>query len=94
MAEPTESTRALRVTGRVQGVGYRAWAAETARRRGLRGWVRNTDDGAVEIRLAGAAAALAAMREDLRRGPPAASVAAVEEIEGAPAPRDGFEIRS
>jgi acylphosphatase len=68
----------LVITGRVQGVGYRAWAIATARRLSLRGWVRNRSDGAVEALVAGPAEALAAMAAACWRGPAAARVAAVE----------------
>jgi len=67
----------LRITGRVQGVGYRAWALETARRLGLRGWVRNRADGSVEALVAGDDEAVAAMIEACREGPLAARVAEV-----------------
>ena len=67
----------LRITGRVQGVGYRAWAIDTARRLGLRGWVRNRADGSVEALATGHDDALAAMIEACREGPPAARVAEV-----------------
>ena len=67
----------LRITGRVQGVGYRAWAVETARRLGLRGWVRNRADGSVEAHITGGADAVAAMIEACRNGPPAARIAEV-----------------
>ncbi len=62
----------LRVTGRVQGVGYRAWALETASRLGLRGWVRNRSDGTVEALVIGAEDEVAAMIEACREGPFAA----------------------
>ncbi len=69
---------AVRVTGRVQGVWYRGWAQGEARRLGLRGWVGNQPDGSVAAVLAGPEAAVAAMLEAMRRGPPEARVAGVE----------------
>ncbi len=63
-----------RVTGRVQGVGFRAWAASEARALGLKGWVRNEPDGSVSALVAGETAAVDAMLERLRRGPAAAIV--------------------
>ncbi|SET69054.1 acylphosphatase [Oceanicella actignis] len=70
---------ALRLTirGRVQGVGYRAWAAGRGRALGLRGWVRNLPDGAVEAVAAGDPEALRAFAEACRAGPPAARVDSV-----------------
>ncbi len=68
----------LRVLGRVQGVGYRAWAIETARTLGLRGWVRNRSDGSVEMLLTGENNSIAAMIEKTPRGPPAARVDEVQ----------------
>jgi acylphosphatase len=59
----------LRISGRVQGVGYRAWAVRTAARLGPRGWVRNRADGTVEALLIGDEAAVAAMVDACRRGP-------------------------
>jgi acylphosphatase len=67
----------LRVTGRVQGVGYRAWAMQAGARLGLRGWVRNRADGSVEALVVGDDKAVAAMIEACRQGPFAARVAAV-----------------
>ena len=67
----------LRITGRVQGVGYRAWALQIATRLGLRGWVRNRADGSVEALVIGDADAVAAMIEACRDGPFAARVGEV-----------------
>ena len=67
-------TARLRITGRVQGVGYRDWVLRTARNLGLRGWVRNRTDGSVEALIAGEEAAVLAMIEACRRGPAPARV--------------------
>ena len=85
-----EVGRRVRVRGRVQGVWYRGWAVREAQALGLRGWVRNRSDGSVEAVLFGEAAAVRAMVERCRAGPPAARVEEVEEaVEPGPAP-DGF----
>lgn len=60
--------------GRVQGVGYRNWCAHAADARGLKGFVRNRRDGAVEAVFAGLDAAVEAMLADCRSGPPGARV--------------------
>ncbi|MBZ9741121.1 MULTISPECIES: acylphosphatase [unclassified Mesorhizobium] len=87
-----DRTRAVqaRVFGKVQGVGYRLWARSEATGLGLVGWVRNERDGSVTAWLAGADAAVAAMIERLRHGPPGASVSRleVEELEAWPTPED------
>lgn len=66
------------VTGRVQGVWFRASAQKVARRLGISGWIRNRTDGAVEGCAAGEADSLAAFRDWLGRGPVGAKVAEVE----------------
>jgi acylphosphatase len=73
----------LRITGRVQGVGYRAWAMQLAARLGVRGWVRNRRDGSVEVLAIGAEATVDRMVEACREGPFGARVAdvAVSEAE-------------
>ena len=67
-----------RVTGRVQGVGFRWSAVREARRLGLRGWVRNADDGSVEVEAEGASPQLEDFLAWLRRGPAGAFVSDVE----------------
>jgi acylphosphatase len=67
----------LRVSGVVQGVGFRASTVGEARRLGLRGWVRNLADGRVEIEAEGGRAALAALVRWCERGPPSAQVEGV-----------------
>ncbi|WP_018390632.1 acylphosphatase [Ancylobacter sp. FA202] len=64
----------LIVRGRVQGVGYRAWLAREAERRGLRGWVRNRRDGSVEALVFAAMPALDDFLAACRIGPAAADV--------------------
>ena len=80
----------LRIAGRVQGVGYRAWAIETAARLGLRGWVRNRSDGSVEALLAGPADVVSSMVALCRRGPVSARVDSVAEQ---PANSDALNLR-
>ena len=62
------------VSGRVQGVAYRYWAVQEARRRGLSGWVRNRRDGTVEALLQGPEHEVEMMIIACRRGPPMADV--------------------
>jgi acylphosphatase len=82
------------VTGRVQGVGYRASAAHEGRRLGLHGWVRNRFDGTVEVEAQAEQAALDSFLVYLRHGPPGARVKTVD-VEWLPVAPDlgPFEIR-
>jgi len=66
-----------RVTGRVQGVCYRASAADRASELGLVGWVQNAADGAVELEAEGPPERLEELIAWCRRGPPAARVSDV-----------------
>jgi acylphosphatase len=75
------TTIRLRIEGRVQGVGYRAWLEREARLRGLRGWVRNRRDGSVEALLIGEDDAVAAAITACARGPRLAKVTGVEHIQ-------------
>jgi len=66
------------ISGRVQGVGYRAWTEREARLLGLTGWVMNLADGRVEAVIEGPPAKVAALLEKLKAGPRAAKVENVE----------------
>lgn len=85
--------RAYRITGRVQGVGFRWFVRKTAAGMNLRGTVRNAAEGHVEVVAEGADDALAALESALRRGP---STAKVDDVIGLPAPDgilpDSFDI--
>jgi len=72
----------LLVTGKVQGVGYRATFAQVAMHLGLRGWVRNRHDGSVEACVQGSTDAIDAIVDWAKRGPPAARV---DEVVSTPA---------
>jgi acylphosphatase len=72
------------VTGRVQGVSYRASTASEARRLGLVGWVRNLRDGSVELEAEGPDDCIASLLTWCHQGPPAARVSNVD-VEECPA---------
>ena len=67
-----------RITGRVQGVFYRAWTQQEATRRGLAGWVRNCRDGTVEAVFSGEDDIVDDMVRACRSGPPMARVDGIE----------------
>ena len=87
-------TRAYRVTGRVQGVGFRAFVRHAARELGLAGWVRNEPDGTVAAEASGDPESLRRFEQRLRGGPPASRVDAVDvrRLDHEPV-SDRFEIR-
>jgi acylphosphatase len=88
-----ETAARLVISGRVQGVGFRAWTRREARRRGLRGWVRNLRDGRVEALIIGDPAAVETLIAACHRGP---ATARVSEVAREPAADDGsreFEER-
>ena len=68
------------VRGRVQGVGFRWFVREQARRLDLAGWVKNRDDGGVEVVAEGSEAAVRSLMHQLRKGPPDADVRDVQEL--------------
>lgn len=82
------------MSGRVQGVGFRAWTERRARELGLSGWVRNLRDGTVEAVFHGPDDLVQDMIGHCRRGPTHARVEVLERYEEREAPPPGFLIRS
>ena len=79
------------ISGRVQGVGYRAWMQEKALQAGLDGWVRNLEDGRVEALVCGPASLLADLHDICMSGPGAAQVEEIIEHAAAAVPHgSGF----
>ena len=70
--------RHVRVTGRVQGVFFRAWTSDETRALGITGWIRNCSDGTVEAKLEGEPENLDRLIALLHEGPPGARVERVE----------------
>ena len=93
MTSPPTIARRVRVTGRVQGLFYRAWTAGQAERLSVTGWVRNRRDGSVEALVQGEADAVEALIDAMHRGPPSARVERVEVEEAEPEPLSGFAVR-
>jgi acylphosphatase len=75
----SDAIRHVTVSGRVQGVGYRAFVDHAARSHDLEGWVRNRRDGSVEAVFAGPAEAVTAVIATCRRGPSSARVEALRD---------------
>ncbi|AJE48569.1 acylphosphatase [Celeribacter indicus] len=85
-------SRHIRITGRVQGVAYRAWTKARADALDLSGWVRNEEDGSVTALVSGPDAAVEEMCTAFWDGPGAAAVSDVR-VTSAQAPDDtGFRI--
>ena len=79
------------VSGVVQGVGFRWFAARHGHSLGLRGWVRNLSDGRVEVVAAGEGPRMAEMEAHLRAGP---RFARVERVEKSDVPHEGVDVKS
>ena len=86
------SSKRLLISGRVQGVGYRAWMAERATALGVDGWVRNRADGAVEALISGTADAVEELARACRRGPRFAQVDSLVEEIADPPEEPGFRL--
>ena len=94
MTQEGERVRAhVWISGRVQGVAFRAYTIDEASARGVTGWVRNMPDGRVEAVFEGEKAVVEAMIAWCRKGPPAALVSSVEVTWEEPTGEVGFGIR-
>ncbi len=87
----------VRLSGRVQGVWFRAWTVETATSLSLSGWVRNRRDGSVEALFCGPEKSVDEMLIQCRKGPPLARVDSIDisiadMTTGDPAITDGFRL--
>ena len=81
----------VRIAGRVQGVGFRWFVREEARRLGVAGWVRNLPGGDVELLAEGPSDALAQLARRVGQGPPGARVELVHQL---PVPEGHGELPS
>ena len=71
--------RHIRIQGKVQGVGYRAFATRVARRMGLKGWIQNNRDSSVEALVEGEKQAIDEWIEELKEGPRHAEVTKIDQ---------------
>lgn len=95
MQDSTARSRCVRtfISGRVQGVGFRASTVQKAQKLGLNGWVRNLSDGRVEAIFEGKNTTVEEMLAWCQEGPPTAVVDKVEVEEVEPTGIQGFEAR-
>lgn len=94
MSDADDYVRArVHVSGNVQGVAYRANTEETAKKRGVSGWVRNTEDGRVEAVFEGDPRTVEAMIGWCHTGSPRADVEDVTVEYEEPRSADGFHVR-
>ncbi len=89
-----DEARRIRITGDVQGVGFRDWTRSLARDTGVSGWVRNLPDGTVEAHLEGSGTAIAEMIDRMNEGPPAGRVDDLKADAAEPEGAVDFELRS
>jgi acylphosphatase len=85
--------RDVSVAGRVQGVWFRESCRDRALAAGVAGWVRNLDDGRVEVVLEGPPAAVDEVVAWCRQGPPRARVDRVDVVDEEPVGERGFRVR-
>jgi len=94
MQRPAQIARLYRVRGLVQGVGFRYFVQRAAAELGLTGYVKNLDDGAVEVYAVGAEAPLKELEQELWKGPAYSRVRQVERQEAAARAATSFRIES
>jgi acylphosphatase len=85
--------RRVRVTGRVQGVFFRAWTCEQAQELHVTGWVRNCDDGSVEAQIEGDEGSVEQLIGQMHHGPPGAQVADLVINDALAETLSSFEVR-
>ena len=94
MTTNAQQRLSARITGRVQGVGFRHFTTVNARRLGVDGWVRNEPDGSVRLESEGPREALDDLLEAVHQGPRLARVDDVSaEWDAAEGAFDAFEVR-
>jgi acylphosphatase len=81
------------ISGRVQGVGFRAWAKSSATKAGLNGWVRNRSEGTVEAVFSGKSEHVDTMLIACKDGPLASRVTDLQSEEWPDAVPSGFELK-
>lgn len=91
MTDTRKSVR-VRIEGRVQGVGFRAWVERKAVGHGLDGWVRNRRDGGVEAVFAGPATTVDTMVAECHQGPRSSTVAMARVLDDRGAVSQGFTV--
>jgi acylphosphatase len=90
---PDLETRRYVISGRVQGVGFRWFVEREAAQIGVAGWVRNCDNGDVEVMASGTPDQLRALRQKLQQGPRAARVDHVSEAKAPLLETSSFQIK-
>ena len=86
------TAKRLRISGQVQGVGYRQWMQRKAVALGVAGWVRNRGDGSVEALVYGDTASVEELLRHCRRGPSGAVVSLIREDLEQPGEEPGFRV--
>jgi acylphosphatase len=91
----TVQLKHYRITGRVQGVGFRYFTTKKAEALNLNGWVKNMPDGSVEVMLSGDEKSIEEMLKNLREGPRSARVEKINEISSTDKPEkfNSFTVR-